>query len=453
VTISDASITSGTVQLYGGGTLNGTATVFNGGTYNVTYPIFTEYAAGWNNNRDLLLSYATPLGENSHAGVSFVKSYYNTPYQHFCDYAGVYFDNSATPSAISQTTNELRVFVGGNPSEKMSLDLSTYFVNANYHVGAATNTTTYSDVRYSYTAPRLGFVWRPTASVAVRAAAGGGFAEAPLGDLIGSNGMPQINSASSPAYYTVLSQNYSLQPEKSFAFDFGTDIRLHRDTIFSFDVYRSNVYGQVYLATLANGRYSGAYGTLPLYTAEYGNIGTSRYEGVLVDLRHDTPHGIYWSFSGGLTRAYVVSIPAGFYDDPSQPCTMCANLYIVPGANFNGELNSVGVAVPYAQSLGKLGYRWSPDKYVDMIGTYYGNNNTYFRPAFVILSGHIGYPVTKNISLLATFRNINGVYDNPIQTFSLANLSGASSVSGLPYPLYGEEYGPRTVILTTVIHL
>ena len=90
----------------------------------------------------------------------------------------------------------MRVFVGGNLSEKTSLDLSMYFVNANYHVPNPNNIASYAtpgadinyvDSNYSYAAPRLGFVWRPTAAVAVRAAAGGGFAEAPLGDLVGSN--------------------------------------------------------------------------------------------------------------------------------------------------------------------------------------------------------------------------------------------------------------------------
>jgi outer membrane receptor protein involved in Fe transport len=268
-----------------------------------------------------------------------------------------------------------------------------YFANANYHVQNPNDSTgnTYVDQRYTYAAPRLGFVWRPTAAVAVRASAGGGFAEAPLSQLAGSNAIYLIGP-----YYEEVKTNLNLQPERSFGFDLGVDVKLRRSTILSFDVYRSNLYGQLYSSTFANGTYLG----LPLYTVQNGNLGQSRYEGVLLDVRHDVPHGVTWALSGGLTRGYVVSLPAGFYNDPSGPCNFttamtpdgspCPNLNIVPGANFNGTFLA---SIPYAQALASLGYRWNAVKYVDLVGTYYGNNNTYFHPAFVELDGHIGYPL------------------------------------------------------------
>ena len=168
------------------------------------------------------------------------------------------------------------------------------------------------------------------------------------------------------------------------------------------------------------------------YVTQYGNLGESRYEGILVDLRHTVPHGTYWSLSGGLTRGYIVSVPAGFYNGITYPppsytpvvTSNSANLNVVPGVNFNGTFTN-GASVPYAQGLGTLGYRWNPRKYADLTATYYGNNNTYFRPAFVELDGNLGYPLTENISLLAAFRNITGMYDSPVQTISLAGLSGA----------------------------
>jgi hypothetical protein len=129
-----------------------------------------------------------------------------------------------------------------------------------------------------------------------------------------------------------------------------------------------------------------------------------------------------------------------------------ANLNVVPGVNFNGTYTD-GASVPYAQGLGTLGYRWNANKYVDLVGTYYGNNNTYFRPAFVEFDGHIGYPLTRNASLLVTFRNITGIYDNSYQIWTPGNLSGAPTISGLPYVQYGEEYGPRTILLTTNLRL
>jgi len=442
--------TSLNVQLFGGGTLNGSPTVFNGGTYDVTYDAFNESQKLWSTNRDFLLSYATPLGANLHAGASYVTSSYTMPCEFFEQFGSFTF-GGFTPSDISQMTREMRFFVGGNPSEKTSLDLSMYFANANYHVQDPNDPTgaTYTDAHYTYSAPRLGFVWRPQPSIAVRAAAGGGFAEAPLQDLVGSNGMP---SNSGLGYYTVTLTNLNLQPEKSFSFDLGTDIRLPRNSVLSVDVYRSNLYGQIYNSTSPSGTYLG----LPLYVTQYGNLGESRMEGILVDVRHEAPHGIYWSLSGGLTRGYLVSVPAGFYSDASGACNfktgttpdgaVCRNLTVVPNVNFNGEFAG---SIPYAQGLGTLGYRWNADKYVDLVGTYYGNNNTYFRPAFIELDGHLRYAFSKNVSFLVTFRNITGIYDGAMQLYSPANLSGAPTMAGLPYPLYGEMYGPRTIILTT----
>jgi hypothetical protein len=245
-----------------------------------------------------------------------------------------------------------------------------------------------------------------------------------------------------------------LQPERSFSFDLGTDIRLRRSTLVSFDIYRSNLYGQIYNATSSGAACSNC-GGLPLYTTEYGNLGVSRFEGILVDVHHDVPQGIYWALSGGLTRGYLVNVLLGFYNTAGGTCVPstganCANLTVVPNVNFNGTF---AASIPYAQGLGTLGYRWSPEKYADLTGIYYGNNNTYFRPAFVVFNGHISYPLSHKLSLLVTFLNITGMYDASIQTWSLGDLSGAPTVSGLPYPQYGEEYGPRTVLLATQIRL
>jgi len=471
-----------TVKLYGAGYLNGSSTLtyFNGGTYSLAQPYGCEFAEmAFSNNRDLSLSYMTPLGNNFHTGLSFVQSYYDNPtltLGTYTDITGAVTGNyfGSTPSAISQTTDEMRFLIGGNLSEKTSIDLSMYFVNANYHVPNPSDpnidTTTYDnatyvDSRYTYAAPRLGFVWRPTAPLAFRAAVGGGFAEAPLSSLIGVGGLPTINSTSTPTSYLISLANLNLQPEKSFGFDVGTDIRLPRGTILSFDLYRTNLFGQFYTSTAPDGTYTGNYGTLPLYTTQQGNLGRSRYEGLLLDVRHDSvTHGIYWAFSGGLTRGYVVNIPSGLYNGiitsylpptyapVSTTCTHCANLNVVPGINFNGTFEST--SVPYSQALGIIGYRWSPEKYVGLTSTYYGNNNTYNRLAFVEIDGNVGYPLSKFVSLLVTFQNITNIYGGGVNFFSAANIEeGYPNVVGPPGPRYGEEYGPRTVRVTTQFHL
>jgi hypothetical protein len=219
---------------------------------------------------------------------------------------------------------------------------------------------------------------------------------------------------------------------------------MHRDTVLSFDLYRTNLNGQFFNSANLTGTYTG----LPLYTTEYGNLSQSRLEGINVDIRHETPRGFYWHGALGLTRAYVVSLPAGFYNKNGLPCDTttgvnCANTYIVPGINFDGEFQST---VPYANGTAQIGYRWAPGKYVDLSPTYYGNNNPFFQPAFIELDAHAGYPLTKNVSLLATFRNITGIHG---QNFEYLNPSmGAPTVAGLLNPLFALPYGPRAITLT-----
>jgi hypothetical protein len=234
----------------------------------------------------------------------------------------------------------------------------------------------------------------------------------------------------------------------------GGDLRAHDGTVASLDLYRTNLYGQFYNSTSYSGLGTCAGNTTaPCYVSQYENLGLSRFEGVLLSLRHDVARGVYWSASGGLTRGFVVSVPPGFYNSGGTcvPSTQanCQNLNVVPNVNFNGTFP---VSVPYAQARGSAGFRWSRNDSFGVSGTYYGNNNTYFRPAFMELDARAEHSVGKHASLALTFRNLTNVYGSAIQTFAASNQSGAPAVGGSPYALYGEEYGPRAAILTLSLH-
>lgn len=466
---SNDTVGSQAVRLFGGGSVcsdtsaackTGTfvPTVFNGETHTIT-----QTPSALNNpissvNRDLLVSYVTQVGESFHVGGSFVKSSYVND-SIVSTFAGPPISSSSQRIVYSpnnsETTNELRLFFGGSVSDKLSFDLALYSVDANYHVPNPAITGLFTDRSYPYSAPRLGIVWRPSPWIAIRGSAGGGFAEPPLNNLIGTNGTPQPNSRTAPTFYTVTLTNLGLRPETSFGFDIGGDVRLRNGTIISLDAYRSNLYGQMYRSSSLNGTYTGTVGTLPLYASQFGNLGVSRYEGVLLDAHYDPSHGTFWSLAGGLTRGYVVSVPTGFYNAAGSTCNLatgvgCSNLTVVPNVNFNGTF---AASIPYAQGLATVGYRWEPEKYIDLVGTYYGNNNTYFRPAFLELDGNAAYPINRQLSLLLTYRNITGVYDGPLLTIAPSVLTGASTITGPPSALFGEMYGPRTLILTARIHM
>ncbi len=449
-------------QLYGGGLLCSNTSpncrtghyspvVFNGGTYNLVSPSIKASSNYSTHNRDLLLSYAIAPSDYTQAGISFVQSFYNEPFAGVLHYVvnPSFTINSNSRSFLSDTqeTKEMRIFFGAEPTSRTTVDLSWYLVGSDYHLQNTHKPGVYTDSTYAYSAPRLGFEWQPSAKIAVRAALGGGFAQAPLGDLLGSpDGIPFC----SHGICTLSVTNPNLQPEKSFAFDLGTDVRLGDDTIASFDVYRANLFGQVNRFTSLDGLYTG----LPLYVSTYGNLAHSRYEGVLLDLRNAVSHGLTWSFAAGLTRGYLVSVPAGFYNGtkgfPPHPCTNCANEGILTNINFDAAFSGV---VPYAQGHATIGYQWKPSEFVTLLGTYYGNNNSYLRRAFTEWDAVASYPVTKYGALLLTFTNLTGVYDQPVGIIDAGSITGVPAIPGVePFAYFNGVYGPRTVTLTLQVH-
>jgi outer membrane receptor protein involved in Fe transport len=361
------------------------------------------------------------------------------------------------PTATSENVHEERLYANTQVSDKLSLHASWYFAQGVYHVpnpNDATNNT-WLTIATPYSAPRVSAVWRANSNTAIRLAAGGGFALPPLQDLVGENS--SISCPNTACYQTL--DNLNLAPEKSFGVDLGMDMRLHHTTVLSFDFYNTNLYGQIFTG-VSYSYYNGPLCPSPpaglpgcqLFVSQVENLGHSRYQGINLDIRHDVPKGIYWHGELGLTRGYVVSLPAGFYNVAGSTCraatylSTCQDTYIVPGINFDGQEQST---VPYATGSAQIGYRWSPGKFVDLEPTYYGNNNSYYVPAFVTFDAHAGYPLTKNVSLLATFRNITGIYGQALQTQSpFGGFITAPTVVGGPYQLYGLPYGVRSVSIT-----
>jgi hypothetical protein len=501
--ISPSCCFSGQYTLYGTGCLGGTGAIpangiCSGGSTPVTYNgtpallAFAIDAGGFENctattsNRDFLLSYAHQVGSRSSVGFSYVTSYYNEPSATtgmFFISGTPFFESFVRPSAISATSNEARLFGTSELSDKLTLEGSWYFTRSDYHVPNNNNNggqtipfvfsgggfqeietlpSSYVDSIFTYSAPRLSLTWRVNHDTVIRAAAGGGYALPKLSFFTNPNTSVTCTGG---IQCSLALTNFNIQPEKSFGFDMGTDMRLRHNTVLSFDAYLTNLYGQFFSTTNLNGTCSSqptcptGEGALPLYTTQQGNLDQTRMEGINIEIRHDVPKGIYWQGSLGLTRGYVVSVPAGFYDTAAAvkagtPCLAtltaanCQNQYVIPGANFNGFFDS---AVPYANGSATIGYRWAPGKYVDLSPTYFGNNNSYYEPAFLEFDAHAGYPLTKNVSLMATFSNITGIYGGSQSVIFHCPCLTAPVLPGTPqqtYGLYGAPYGPRTVIFT-----
>lgn len=444
----------GTADL--GATYPGTPTAFNGAPEQLTFPAYGIQDASWSDNRDYLASYAVQIGSSSSIGASYTTSYYNAPGIENILSGGVPVYLYSTSNAVSESTKEARVHFSTDIGDKLSLGLSWYFAKGTYHFqqpGSPTGINAspigpWETRTFPYSAPRFGAVWQANTNIAVRAAAGGGYALPPLYDL-----SSYTFFCSSPYCY-LFGSNPLLKPETSFGLDLGTDVRLDRDTVISVDAYRTNLYGAYYSeeAVIPASVCGPMCGGFPLITSDYNNLSESRMEGINFEAHRNVPSGLYWTANMGLTRAYVVSVPAGFYDNPALHCNNCVNQAIIPGLNYNTAAGDLGT-IPYSTAYAEVGWRWRPGTFFGLAGTYYGPNNAYYtvRP-FVEADARVGYAINPHVSLLVTLVNVTGVYDRSIQlstpTYLIPVLPNAPPNFREPNVI---PYGPRAITVTTIL--
>jgi hypothetical protein len=145
-----------------------------------------------------------------------------------------------------------------------------------------------------------------------------------------------------------------------------------------------------------------------------------------------------------------------------QNCTVKrTNLGIISGANFFGSgssgsngasangagsnFNSVNNhAIPYSQGYVSIHFRTLKGGLVEFGETYYGPNNSYNQPAFVVGDGAVRFPLGGN-----------GDYSVQVSGYNLFNIYNSAFVTqagGVGVPLYngqtgltnGNTVGPRT---------
>jgi len=456
------------VQLFGTGSYCDDATcstttpfTFNGQSATLTFSPFVYSQTQRSTNDDFLASYETEVGNTGYIGGSWVHSA-NSATQAInlaLVYNGTPLSIPQITPVVTQSVDEYRIQGGFRPNDNVGVDASYYFTNANYHVPNPSSAASGSwvDSRFSYSAPRVGLTWQPQRNLVVRAAAGGGFALPPMFFLVGSNGQ---ETCSTTACYIQVT-NLNLRPETSFGWNIGSDVRLAPNTIGSLDVYRTNLYGQLYQSQNFIG--TDPQTGLPLYAQGYLNLAASRYEGINLSLKRDPSRGVYFAVNFGLTRGYVVTLPPGFYNENGGTCNYttgdnCTNTNVIPGPNFNGApgLNTTvftQAPIPYANGSALVGYKWSNGAFADITGTYFGNNNAYFQPAFMAFDARASYRFPGRIRLIATFKNFTGIHDQTYQLLQANPAVAAPTITGFPLPQYALPYGPRALLVTANLDL
>jgi hypothetical protein len=420
------------VSLYGG-VASGTAPAYT--TYNGTPVQYTPglgaytYTYGTNLG-GLTLQADLPVGDNTYT-LAFDKSRYSSLFAY--DYGYSYPGFTATDIAANPYPGNFEVIE--SLLARASFDVarnvrgvaSVYYNRYDAHA-SVNNNVTFSDYVSNYTAPRVALTWRPENPLSYRFSAGSSIAPAVLTNIIGGALPATPNSSTTPTYYTESVTNASVKPETAFGFDGGFDYRLRGpDIVISTDVYTTNLVNQLFTQSTPSGTFNG----LPLYVVKYQNLGRARYEGIELSLLHDARRGLFWSVAGALMRSAPYDLPPSFYNLPGQPNS--TNLGIVNGHNFtgvntgfNGAAN--GVSMPYSAGSASLGWRTRADGFIRLDANYYGPNNQYYEPPFVVVNGSAGIPVGPKTQLTFSWSNLTNVFSSAFPIYQNGYNGGISPV-------------------------
>ena len=453
------------VHLYGTSSGNGNVNqTFNGQAENVGYSdYYIEPELDKLKGASVQLQH--PLGNNGVLTLSADRTFsQSTDYSIFpgADGPQTYYNNLFPGTSQILTTFLARgqFYIGS----KLNLTLSDYFntYDSTYAIGCPPNPNdsticskeadltgagvSFQTTRNTHNDPRLALVFRPNGASAIRFSAGSSIAPPFLGLLNQITSTPSFDANSG---FAIESQsNGSIKPETGFGYDLGVDARvLDRQTVFSGDVYLTNLYNRFFGQTVNTGLTCAqvqcsnlgnvAPGNVPVLNQTNTNISNARFEGIELALRRQPAVGLGYDLSAALEKGYYYNLPPYFYCSvPGPGCTPDQNLNVIAGQNTNGlpvgfyNISYNGnMRIPYSQGNAEISYTFHDGAYVALGDTYYGKNNSLNEPPFGIGYATIRFPVTSAISLQLSGDNIFNAYSGILPVWG----------AGVPIDLYGGQ--------------
>jgi hypothetical protein len=230
----------------------------------------------------------------------------------------------------------------------------------------------------------------------------------------------------------------------------GGDWRLRSDAVLSVDAYLTNLRNQFVGTVTPNGTFTppGSTTAIPVFVSTNANLGKARFEGVQVTLSKDVPVGVGYLVSGALQRAYAYGLDPSFYATAFGPDT--TNIGVVPGINYVGDnkpfFNGISnKSEAYSQGYAEVHERYAHGQYFSLGATFYGANNTYNVPAFLVMNGVYRLPVAAKTTLQISADNLLGAYAQPYLLYG----------TGIAAPLVNGQVGLRNVVPygPTVLHV
>jgi hypothetical protein len=449
-----ANYTTGPMKLYGTVTIGGVPQVFTGQQATITIPTPYFQQVEQDQLRGESFEYDHPIASNL---LTFLFDR-NTSLTNAYSITGSKTKPAgnlsvAIPGGSRQdfTTYLLRGIWELDP--RTELTVSNYYnvyrsvftpgMNTNGSFNFQTVTRTHDD-------PRIGIAFHPSSGVSLRLAAGSAVAP-PYPQLLNTLSQTPSQVYTPGATSVTIAQNSGgLLPETSFGYNLGGDFRLRNDAILSVDAYLTNLRNQFVGTVTPNGTFTppGSTTSIPVFVSTNANLGKARFEGVQVTLSKDVPVGVGYLFAGALQRAYAYGLDPSFYATAGGPDS--TNIGVVPGINYVGDnkpfFNGISnKSEAYSQGYAELHDRFAHGQYLSFGATFYGSNNTYNVPAFVVMNGVYRLPLAEKTTLQITADNLLGAYAAPYLQFG----------RGIPAPLVTGQIGLRNLVPygPTVLHV
>jgi hypothetical protein len=338
-------------------------------------------------------------------------------------------------------------------SPKLNATLSLYQNKYLFHV-SNDNGFSFQDTARSHFDERFGLTFQPNSRTALRFSMGSSIAPPYIFGILSSGShipgaapLPTFVNQGANSYYTLSVAAPDLVPETAFGYNVGGDFRVFDgQTVFSIDAYSETIFNQ-YLIGAGGGGFldgttdDGTNGPWPLFITGPTNVSHARLSGLEFSLARQPGMGWGYIVSGALQHSYPYDIPCYVYGLPTSTVgcvNPSGNLAEIPGINFQvpgggtgvntGQSNVTGTArnaTPYSQGYGELSYTTKNGTRFSFGEQYYGNNNTYNRPAFLVSSASIRLPIGGNIrngEVQVSAYNLFNAYPNSFVAQDLGNL-------------------------------
>ena len=452
------------LQLFGTAKLNGATQSFTGQTENVTIPAANAYTNNMGDHDYLhgsSFEYDHPIGDDLVSAAVDLDTMLTDSYK----IAG---GSGATQYSIAPgTRQDFNNFMQRGVlqiGEKGQLTLANYYnvYRSTYSPTSSTsNVFNFSTTTTTHDDPRLGYAYRASPDVSIRFSAGSSIAP-PYPSLIDNNTQTPASGTIANGTNTISQNSGTIKPETSFAYDLGTDARLPEGLLLSADVYLTNIWNQFATSITDTGTKDTNGNEIFISTNE--NLAQSRYQGLELSLRKDPPVGYGFTLAGDLARAYAYNISGNFYDSAAGIYT--TNLAVVPGDNYysngtgyNGISNK---SEAYSMGYFAVHRRGSWGQFAQLGFTYYGSNNTFNMPAYIVGSATLRQPVSPGTAIQVSADNVFGsnalryvLYGINSGAIPAPLVPGANTGGASPTPLglglRGDvPYGPTTLRVMVV---